>query len=67
MNATTPPAPPDGRSLGWRLGMLLGAALLGGAGYAVLRWPQVLQWTVAGILFLLGAVLALSGLLARGR
>ena len=59
--------PNDGRTPGWRLGMLAGAALLGGVGYAVLRWPQLIVWAVAGAFFTLGAVLACSPLLARGR
>ena len=59
--------PRDGRTLGWRLGMLLGAGFLGGIGYAVVRWPQLLVWAVAGVFFALAAVLALSAMLARGR
>ncbi len=57
----------DGRTLGWRLGMLVGAAVLGGIGYAVLRWPQIIVWCVAGAFFAVGAFFALSALLARGR
>jgi hypothetical protein len=58
--------PRDGRGGGWRLGMLLGAAVLGGIGYAVLRRPQIIVWCVAGAFFALGALLAVSALLARG-
>jgi len=47
--------------------MLVGAALLGGCGYAVLRWPQIIIWAVAGTLFVVGAFLVLSALFARGR
>ncbi len=59
--------PNDGRTAGWRLGMLAGGALLGGIGYAVLRWPQLIVWCVAGAFFALGALVALSAIFARGR
>ena len=59
--------PNDGRTPSWRLGMLVGVALLGGCGYAVLRWPQIIIWAVAGTLFVVGAFLVLSALFARGR
>jgi len=62
--ATTPQ---DGRTPGWRLGMLAAAALLGGGGYAILRWPQIIVWCVAGVFFALALFLAASALLARGR
>ena len=62
-----PSHPPDGRPLSWRVGMLLGAALLGGAGYAILRWPQIIEWCVSGVFFALAAFLTVSALLARGR
>jgi hypothetical protein len=62
-----PSHPPDGRPLSWRVGMLTGAALLGGVGYAVLRWPQIIQWSISAVFFALAALLAVSALLARGR
>lgn len=66
MDAPPPMIPRDGRGAGWRLGMLLGAAVLGGIGYAVLRRPQIIVWCVAGAFFVLGALLAVSALFARG-
>jgi len=59
--------PRDGRTPRWRAGMLLGAGALGAIGYAVIRWPQIIVWAVAGVFFLLGAILALSAVFARGR
>ena len=66
MSDGPPMIPRDGRSSGWRLGMLAGAALLGGVGYAVLRWPEIIVWCIAGTFFALGALLACSALFARG-
>ncbi len=57
---------PPGRSPGWRIGMLIGAAVCTAAGLALLLWPWLLIWTLSGALFLLALFLALSALLARG-
>ena len=59
--------PQDGRSAAWRMGMLTCAALLGGAGYAVLRWPQIIVYCVAAAAFGVAGFLAVSAVLARGR
>ncbi|MDJ0521106.1 MAG: hypothetical protein QNJ90_03425 [Planctomycetota bacterium] len=67
MSTSPPLVPRDGRSPGWRLGMLVGGAVLGGIGYAILRWPQIIVWAVAGAFFAVGAVLVLSAAFARGR
>lgn len=66
MSTPPPMIPRDGRGSGWRIGMLLAAVVLGGVGYAVLRWPQLIVWCVAGAFFVLGALLALSALFAKG-
>ncbi len=58
---------PGGRSVRWRIGMLLGGALVGGAGVALFVWPQILIWLLSGALVALGALLVLSGVFARGR
>ena len=50
----------------WRTGMVLGGALIGGYGAALLIWPQILLWTVAGIFLAVGALFVLSAVLARG-
>ncbi len=67
MDEHQPMTPQDGRGAGWRMGMLTGAALLAGAGYAVLRWPQIIVYCVAAAAFGLAGFLAISALLARGR
>ena len=56
---------PDGRSLGWRLGMALCGLLLAGYGAALVQWPQLLGWTVAGGFGLLGLILVLSAVFAK--
>ena len=58
---------PGGRSPRWRLGMIVGGAALGGAGVALYLYPQLLIWLLSGSLVVLGAVLVLSGICARGR
>jgi len=66
--ADDPPLiPNDGRTPGWRAGMLFGAALLCGIGKAVLRWPQIIVWAIAGVFFVVAILLLLSALFARGR
>lgn len=55
-----------GRSVRWRLLMLAAGALVAGYGVLVLVEPRVLVWTIAGCTFAVGAVLALSALIARG-
>ena len=57
---------PPGRSPGWRIGMLIGAAVCAAAGLALLLWPWLLIWMLSGILFLASLFLALSAFLARG-
>jgi hypothetical protein len=56
-----------GRSVRWRLGMLLGGAALAGLGAVVWLWPAVLVGAVAAACVLLGLLLVLSGVFARGR
>jgi hypothetical protein len=58
---------PGGRSPRWRLGMIVGGSLLVGFGAALWLWPQLLIWLLAGACALLGAILILSGICARGR
>lgn len=63
------PAPdrnPGGRSVRWRLGMVLGGLVVAGAGVALYLRPEILIWVLAGSLVLLGGVLVLSGICARG-
>ena len=60
-------ANPGGRSPRWRLGMVVGGGALAGAGVALYLYPQILIWLLSGSLVLLGAVLVLSGICARGR
>jgi hypothetical protein len=62
-----PPRGPDGRSLGWRLGMLVGGAAIAGAGVATILWPRLLAFAVGGALALVGLVLVVSAFAARGR
>ena len=57
---------PPGRSPGWRVGMLVAAALSTSAGLALLLWPWLLIWLLSGVFFLVALFLALSALLARG-
>ncbi|MDF1700970.1 MAG: hypothetical protein P1V36_07410 [Planctomycetota bacterium] len=56
-----------GRSLRWRLGMIVGGALVGGAGVALYLHPPILIWLLSGALVAGGALLILSGICARGR
>ena len=58
---------PGGRSPRWRVGMIVGGTAIAGAGVALYLYPQILIWLLSGSLVLLGAVLALSGICARGR
>jgi len=58
---------PDGRSLKWRLGVGLGGLVLAAYGGALIRWPQLLGWTVASGFALLGLLLLLSAVFARSR
>jgi hypothetical protein len=46
--------------------MIVGGALFAGFGVAVLLWPRLLAWLVAGSSLALGAFLVASALLARG-
>ena len=65
----TSPAPTDrsGRSLGWRLATAAAGLALGGAGVATILCPRLLGYVVGGALALLGLVLLVSALAARGR
>jgi len=55
-----------GRGLRWRLGVgVLGLALAAGGG-ALILWPHLLAWAVGGSLGLVGLVLAVSAIAARG-
>ncbi len=58
---------PGGRSPRWRLGMIVGGALVAGAGVALFLHPPLLIWILSAGLVLLGGVLVLSGICARGR
>jgi hypothetical protein len=58
---------PDGRSLGWRLGLGFLGLILAGYGAALVYWPQLLGWTVASGFGLLGLLLVLSAVFARPR
>jgi len=62
-----PPPVRDGRSRRWRLGALGLGALLGGAGFALVRKPEILAYGVAGILGCLALLCVVSALAARGR
>ena len=56
-----------GRSAQWRAGMLVGGLLLAGYGAALVYWPWLLGWTVAGVFGLGGLICVVSALFARGR
>jgi hypothetical protein len=58
--------PTGGRGLRWRLGMILGGALLCGYAIALIYWPVLLGWTLAAGFAGLGALFVASGFLARG-
>ena len=58
---------PDGRTLRWRLGMIVAGALLIGTGAALIYWPQLLGWIVASALGLFGVLCVTSAMLAKGR
>ena len=65
-----PPPEPDpnpGRSLGWRLAMAAGGLLAAGTGLAVILVPRILAWAVGGTLAIVGLLLLVSALSARGR
>jgi len=47
--------------------MLVGGAAFVAAGVAVVLWPKILAWTAGGALALLGAVLVVSAIAAKGR
>ncbi len=57
---------PPGRSMRWRVGMLVAGLIAIGAGVAVYLWPQIIVWTIAGCFALLGSILVVSALMARG-
>ena len=46
--------------------MLVGGLLIGGAGVSLVLWPLLLTWAVAGLCVLVGLLLVVSALLARG-
>ena len=58
--------PTGGRRLGWRAAMLLGGLALCGYATALVLWPWILGWSVAGACALLGLICVASALLARG-
>jgi hypothetical protein len=47
--------------------MLVAGLVLGGAAVALVAWPRLLAWAVAGALALVALLLVASALLARGR
>ncbi len=57
---------PPGRSMSWRVGMVIAGLLIGGFGVAILIWPWIIVWAIASVFLLVGAVLIVSALLARG-
>ena len=57
--------PAGGRSLRWRLGMLVGGAVLGGYAVALVQWPQLLGWTVAVGIGLVGLMCVISAVFAK--
>lgn len=57
---------PPGRTPSWRLSMLIAGLVLAGIGVAILLWPWLIVWAIAGVFLLLGAFCLLSALLARG-
>ncbi len=56
---------PPGRGGRWRFAMLVFGLCLGGAGAAILVWPQLIIWALAGTFMLVGLFFVLSALLAR--
>jgi hypothetical protein len=67
MDPSPTPRTSDGRSLGWRVRTAAFGAILGGAGWAVVRWPQAIVWAVGGVLGALGLLLVVSAVAAKGR
>ncbi len=63
----TPSWPAGGRTIRWRVGMLLGGAALGAFAVALVRWPQLLGWTVAAGVGSIGLLCMVSALLAKSR
>ncbi|MDJ0975543.1 MAG: hypothetical protein QNJ98_13865 [Planctomycetota bacterium] len=57
---------PPGRSMRWRVGMLVMGLIVAGIGVLILIWPQIIVWAIASIFLLVGAVLILSAVAARG-
>ena len=59
--------PTGGRSLRWRIGMLVGGLALCGYAAGLLWWPPLLAWSTAAVLAALGLLCVASAFLARGR
>jgi hypothetical protein len=62
-----PPPVRDGRSLRWRVGMLLAAAVSGGVAYALVAWPRLLVFAAAAPFAALAVFFVVSAVCARSR
>ena len=59
--------PTGGRTLRWRLGMIMGGLALCAYAVGLSWWPPLLAWTTAVVVGGLGVVCVASAFLARGR
>ena len=62
-----PPPPADGRSIGWRLGVLLTGLVFGAAAVGLWLRPEYLSYVVAAGLASVALIAVASAIFAKGR
>ena len=62
-----PPSPADGRSIRWRIGVLLAGVLFAGAAVGLWLRPEYLSYAVAAGLASVALIAVASAIFAKGR